>query len=148
MTSAAPPVELRPGRSRLYVALLSAATLATVVAVAISGVPSGVKLALAVLVALLAGRAWRRQAASAGITIRLSADGCAEWALPGGGPTTRGRLVAHWQAGPVAALVLAAAAAGRPRWRVAIFRDQVDAEAWRRLAILLRHRRRGDGAIP
>jgi hypothetical protein len=148
LTSAAPPVELRPGRSRLYAALLSAVTLAAVVAVAISGVPLALKFALAALAVLLAGRAWRRQAATAGITVRLSADGGAEWVSPDAGPTTRGRLVAHWQAGPVATLVLAAAPAGRPRWRVAIFRDQVDAEAWRRLAILLRHRRRGDDAIP
>jgi hypothetical protein len=147
LTTSAAPVELRPGLPRAYAALLASATVAALVAIAISGLPPVLRLALAPLPVVLAWRAWARQHAFTGAVLRIDGEGRAEWRGPSDHGPVSGRLVAHWQAGPVAALVLAAAGAGSPRARIAIWRDQVDADAWRRLSILLRHQRHGQGAI-
>lgn len=102
---------------------------------------------LAVVVLLVGVRAWSRQSRWTGAFLRLRRDGTAEWQRPDREGERRGRLVAHWHAGALVALVFEHAD-GRPRReRFALWRDQVDPEAWRRLLILLRHDRRGDGAI-
>jgi hypothetical protein len=139
---------LRPGRPRAYAAILGLAAIGAGIAVAISGLPSPVQVAALPVVAWIAWRAWRRQRGWVGCLLRLHGDGRVEWAAPGSGVVVAGRLVAHWQSGPLAALVLATHEGGdRSVERIAVWRDQIDRDAWRRLSILLRHLRHRDGAL-
>lgn len=127
--------------------MLVLTSVAALVALAASGIGTPGRIMLAAVVLLVGVRAWSRQSRWTGAFLRLRRDGTAEWQRSRREGEQTGRLVAHWHAGPLVALVLASAD-GRPRHeRLALWRDQVDPEAWRRLLILLRHDRRGDGAI-
>lgn len=128
--------------------LLAVAFGASLVAIALSGLGAIERLALAALSVLVGLRAWSRQVRWTGSFIRLERDGTARWRRPDREGERRGRWVGHWQAGPLVALVLEYDEGGRHRReRVALWRDQVGSEDWRRLLILLRHDRRGDGAF-
>lgn len=147
MTTSATPVELRPGAPRVYAGLLVAAVGVAILALALTGLGVIERVALAVLVVLIGARAWSLQSLWTGAFVRLRRDGTAEWRRPHRDAERRGRWIGHWHAGPLVALVFEFDDGGRRRERIALWRDQVDPEAWRRLLILLRHDRRGDGTI-
>ncbi len=123
------------------------AVLAAWLALALSGIGSIARIVLAAIVLGTGFRAWSRQARWTGAMVRVWRDGTAEWRCSGESGERRGRLSGHWQAGPLVTLVLEAEGSARGRERLALWRDQVDPESWRRLLILVRHDRHGDGAI-
>lgn len=147
MTISATPVELQPGAPRLYAVLLTIAALAAVISVLVSGLPIPVQVLLALLTLVIAARAWKSQSRWTGARVRLHRDGSGDWKRAGMPAELRGRLVAHWQGGPLVTLVLQAEGGIGEHVRLALWRDQIDADAWRRLVILLRHDRHGGGAL-
>jgi hypothetical protein len=118
-----------------------------VIAVSVSGLSMTAQLALGVLVLAIVWRAYQSQARWTGSRVRLQRDGSVDWRTPGDPEEHRGRLVGHWQAGPLVALVLQPDREASAYVRIALWRDQTDADSWRRLVILLRHDRRGGGAV-
>ena len=145
MTTSAAPVELILLPPRRYAVFLALATLAALVALVVSGLPALGKLLLVPAALVTAASAWRVQSRWTHAVIHLHRDGAADWLQKDSQQRLDGRLVDHWNAGPLVALVLSPEQGAR--LRIAVWRDQVDGDAWRRLLILLRHDRRGGGAL-
>lgn len=132
---------------RVYAGLLAGAAAASVTAVSLSGLSMAAQLALGMLVFVIVWRAYRSQSRWTGSRIRLQRDGSLDWRTAGDADEHRGRLVGHWQAGPLVALVMQPDGEADACVRIALWRDQTDSDSWRRLVILLRHDRRGGGAV-
>ncbi len=119
-----------------------AVTLAlAVLAIALAEMPLSIALIAGVLALLVAARAWRIQTRLVGGSIRLDADGTLRW-RDAAGTEGQGRLSQHTVLGPLLALQATAEAGGRERF--AVWRDMIDADAWRRLRVDLLHRHAAD----
>lgn len=127
--------------------LLTIAAMAALVALVASGLPAVVQVPLALLTLVIVVRAWKAQSCWTGARVRLHRDGSGDWRREGMPCELRGRLIGHWQGGPLVALVLQPDGSTGGCVRLALWRDQIDPEAWRRLLILLRHDRHGGGAL-
>jgi hypothetical protein len=115
---------------------VAAVTTAAIGAVLLADLPVSIATPLAVF-ALLAGvKAWRAQDALDGLRLRLCADGSLDW-RDAAGREGQGRLAGHARVGPLVALDQRDPAGRVRRW--AIWRDMLDADAWRRLQVALAH---------
>jgi hypothetical protein len=129
-----PPLvlELRASRGfRIGLVVFAGAALA---AVLMAELPVSIAAPLALLAMVASVRAWRSQAALDGLHLRLSTDGSLDW-RDAEGHEGQGRLAAHARVGPLVALDLRESAGRIRRW--AIWRDMLDADAWRRLQVAL-----------
>lgn len=140
MARSDPPLVLELRDSRGYRIGLALAVAAAVAAVVLADLPVSIAAGLAVF-ALLAGvRAWKRQARLGGLRLRLAEDDMLDW-RDASGAEGQGRLASHARVGPLVALTVRAPDGRR---RFAIWRDMLDADAWRRLNAALARRRGAD----
>ena len=140
MARSDPPLVLELRASRAYRAGLAVAVIAAVGAVLLADLPVSIATPLAMFALLVGVGAWRAQATLDGLRLRLSEDNALDW-RDASGAEGQGRLAAHARVGPLVALI-ARGPAGRRRF--AIWRDMLDAEAWRRLNAALARRRGAD----
>jgi hypothetical protein len=132
-------LETRASRGfRLGLVALAAAALG---AVLMADLPLAIAPPLALFVALATLRAWRSHAWAAALRLRLSADGMLDW-RDAAGAEGQGRLASSARVGPLVALEVREPS-GKQR-RIALWRDMLDADAWRRLQVALARRPSAD----
>lgn len=141
MSSSAPPIVLELRAPRGFGVALAGTLALAVLAIVLGDLPLSIALIAGVLAVLVAARAWRMQTRLVGGSIRLDADGTLRW-RDAAGAEGRGQLSQHTVLGPLLALEATADAGGQLRF--ALWRDMVDADAWRRLRVDLLHRRAAD----
>jgi xanthosine utilization system XapX-like protein len=140
LASSEPPLVLELRTSRGFGAGLAVAVAAAIVAVLLADLPVSIAIALGMLGLFAGARAWQTQAALAGLRLRIGEDGSVDWRTRAGAEG-QGRLASHARVGPLVALSVRGAAGRR---RFAIWRDMLDADAWRRLNAALARRRGAD----
>lgn len=128
------PLVLETRASRGFQLGLVALAAAALSAVLMADLPLAIAPPLALFVLLVAIRAWRDHAQVAGMRLRLSADGTLDWRDPAG-KEGQGRLASSARVGPLVALAVREASG--PTRRIALWRDMLDADAWRRLQVAL-----------
>jgi hypothetical protein len=135
-----PPLVLELRGSRGFAAGLVVAVAAAIGALLLADLPVSMATALAMFALFVGVRAWRTQAALAGLRLRIAEDDHLDW-REATGAEGQGRLASHAQVGPLVALGVRGPAGRR---RFAIWRDMLDADAWRRLNAALARRRGAD----
>lgn len=135
------PLVLEPRASRGFQVGLVALAAAACAAVAMADLPLAIAPPLLLFVALATLKAWRSHARVAALRLRLAADGMVDW-RDGSGAEGQGRLASSARVGPLVALDVREPS-GKPR-RIALWRDMLDADAWRRLQVALARRPSAD----
>jgi hypothetical protein len=135
-----PPLVLELRASRGFAAGLVVAVAAAVGALLLADLPVSMATVLAMFALFVGVRAWRTRATLVGLRLRIAEDDRVDW-REGTGAEGQGRLASHARVGPLVALTVRDA---KGRRRFAIWRDMLDADAWRRLNAALARRRGAD----